>query len=807
MIGFSLHPVFPQSIEGKKIRARKQATVSVRSLQREGPGIAKGIKVPNPGWQPPEWTFSESNVIYKQVMQNPEVRRPARVLSSPAPDTTFAGLMDNGTSIPPDVNGAAGPDHLMETLNTEVRISDKNGNPLFTTTLSAWWQSLPGSGSTFDPKIVYDPYNDRWIMITPSGSSSTTSRMYVGVSTTANPLDDWNFYWFSTDPDQVLWFDYPNLGFNKNWISIGGIMRNGAFEAIEFVVFAMDKMAAYAGEDEPVVSRFTTTLCSAIVPAFTYDQASDDLYLVSTGDGNDNGFGYINFFKLSGAVDDPVFELKGSIGVPDPWENWSYENHGDFLPQLGSSEKINSVDARMHTMVFRNNKLWAVHHVYLPADLPERCAIQWWQLDTAGTVLERGRIEDTTNTVSFAFPSIAVNANEDVLIGHGVFSYNDYASAGYSYQDHLDDSGSMRQYYVYKSGLAPYYKTLGGGRNRWGDYSAVFVDPVHNVDFWAMHEYAEQPMGNDQWGTWWAFMKPTFDPLADFTANDTLIPAGETIDFTDLTLGVPTSWYWTFEGGTPDTSSLQNPAGILFEQEGSFDVSLVATNDLGTDTIVRTDFITTSTTILPVVDFSADKTVVCTGSEVAFTDQTLYRPIQWDWQFDPSTVTFVNGTDETSQDPVVVFDEARRYSVTLKAWNLNGSSELTKFEMIAAGGYPWLSESFEPGSETKDDWLIENPDESVTWEPLETGGLQFGNTAMGVQFSEYLIGKRDRLISPPLNFTETADNYLTFYHAYAKNMNPSPIHSSFMFRPTAARPGTGFTPPEKTAAATSPPNP
>ncbi|MCF6171085.1 MAG: PKD domain-containing protein [Bacteroidales bacterium] len=764
---------FSQGIEGTITKAKKQATVTLLSLPQQSPGVAKGIKVPNPGWQPPKWTFSESNVIYKQVMQNPKVRHTVRVLNSPAPDTTFPGLMDNGSSIPPDVNGAAGPNHLMETLNTEVRISDRNGNPLFTTTLSAWWNPMPGSGSTFDPKIVYDPYNSRWIMITPSGGNSTTTKLYIGVSTTDNPLDDWNFYWIETDPDQVLWFDYPNLGFNKNWISIGGIMRNSDFEAVEFVVFAMDKLAAYAGEEEPLVSRFTTTLGSAIVPASTYDTAIDDLYLVSTGNGNNNGYGYINLFKLGGAVDNPVFELKGSIGIPDPWENWSYENHGDFLPQLGSSEKLNSVDARMHTMIFRNNKLWAVHHIYLPANNPQRCAIQWWELDTAGVVLERGRIEDTSNTVSFAFPGIAVNANEDVFIGHGVYSYNDYAGAAYSFKDHLDDSGSMRTYYTYKAGLAPYYKTYGGGRNRWGDYSAVFVDPVHDLDFWAIHEYAELPSGNDLWGSWWAFMKPSFDPLADFTANDTLIPTGETIDFTDLTLGVPTSWQWIFEEGTPDSSSQQNPDGILFAQEGSFDIRLIASNALGTDTIIKTDFITTSSTILPEVDFSANKTVVCTGKEVVFTDHTLYRPVQWEWQFDPSTITFVNGTDESSQNPEVVFNEAKPYSVTLKAWNLNGESELTKFGMVTSGGYePWYLETFEPESFKSNEWTIENPDESVTWELLEIGGTGPGNRAMGVQFPEYLIGQRDRLISPPFNLKWAEGPMLDFQHAYAKKYAP-----------------------------------
>ena len=770
---FLTNPLAAQQIEGTQSTAKKKATVHIASIPQVSSQPGRGIKVPNPGWQPPEWSFAKEKVIYRQAESNTKVSAPTKRISSPIADTTFSGLMDDGTSIPPDVNGAAGPSHLMQTLNTDVRISDREGNELYTTTLSAWWAPIPGPGSTFDPKIVYDPYSNRWIMITPSGSDATSSQMYIGVSTTDDPLDDWNFYAIDTDPDHILWFDYPNLGFNKKWITIGGIMRNSSFEAVEFVVYAMDKMAAYAGDETPVFSRFTTTIGSAIVPSFTYDSLSEDMYLISTGDGNDGGYGYVNLFKLSGDVDDPLFELKGSIGVPEPCENWSYENHGDPLPQAGSSQKLNSVDARMHTMIYRNDKLWAVHHIYLPADNPLRCAIQWWELDTAGVILERGRIEDTTNLTSFAFPSIAVNAHEDIFIGHGVFSPDAYASAGYSFKDHMDDSGSMRDYYLYKDGQAPYYKTFGGDRNRWGDYSAVFVDPVHDVDFWAMHEFADSTLGTNKWGTWWAFMMPSFVPEANFTSDEILIPLGETVNFTDLSLGVPGTWEWTFEGGTPDTSTEQNPSNILFDQEGSFDIKLIAGNSLGTDTIIKEDYITTSTTILPEVDFTVSIAVVCTDQEVVFTDRTKYSPNQWEWQFDPSNVTFVNGTDESSQNPEVIFNEARPYTVSLKAWNLNGSSELTKFDMITAGGYGlWFTETFEPDSFKSEEWIFENPDESMSWELLEVAGSEPGVTAMGLKFHEYLFGIRNRLITPPFNLTGTSGPVLDFQHAYAKKYAP-----------------------------------
>ena len=747
---------------GEKGFAVKQAVVNMKKLGEQFPEVKNEtpqLKVPNKYWE--ETTeFGEidpSEIIYKAPERN---RRHSRGVTavSPAPDTTFQALYDNGRSIPPDVNGAAGLNHVMVTLNTQVRIQDRQGNNLMTTGLSNFWDPMPNNGATFDPKILYDPYQNRWIMVTPSGSNSNDSRLYVGVSETDDPTGNWYMFWIDPDPQNITWFDYPSMGFNKKWIVISGNMFGGGFYR---TVFVIDKMAAYNGQANVPYTRFSTSVAFTLVPSITYDTTAEDMYLIASDNGNAGGYGYIKKFKVEGPTGNPQFSYEGAIGIPETWDG----GEGDFLPQLGTSQKINSVDSRMENVVMRNGKLWAVHHVFVPANNPQRCAIQWWELDTEGIVLDYGRIEDTTNLFSFAFPTIAVNANEDVFIGHDVFSSTQYAGAGYSYKAHYDDD--FRSYYQYKEGLAPYYKTYGGNRNRWGDYSATCVDPVNDYDFWTIQEYAELPQNT--WGTWWAYMKPMFNPIADFEADNVIVPLGDTVNFTDLTLGVPTDWQWSFEGAVPDFSTVQNPGSIVYPAEGEYNVQLITSNDLGSDTAYKTNYIMVSATILPEVHFYADKDFVCTGDVVTFSDSTLYMPHQWEWQFDPSTVTFAEGTDQYSENPKVIFDEPGVYSVTLTAWNLNGQSSLTKFDMIQAGGYvPYFHETFEEPL-TENHWTIENPDEDKTWEPYQVGGNGPGNTAMAVNFREvYGIGRKDRLISPQFNFEGMTAAYLEFQHAYAQ---------------------------------------
>jgi len=87
---------------------------------------------------------------------------------------------------------------------------------------------------------------------------------------------------------------------------------------------------------------------------------------------------------------------------------------------------------------------------------------------------------------------------------------------------------------------------------------------------------------------------PLPPPEADFEASETEICVDAVIDFTDKTLYNPIIWLWTFEGGDPETSTEQNPTGIIYKTDGTFDVTLEVTNNTDTDEITKTDYITVS---------------------------------------------------------------------------------------------------------------------------------------------------------------------------------------------------------------------
>ncbi len=80
-------------------------------------------------------------------------------------------------------------------------------------------------------------------------------------------------------------------------------------------------------------------------------------------------------------------------------------------------------------------------------------------------------------------------------------------------------------------------------------------------------------------------------PVANFSANNTTITEGQTVSFSDLSTNTPSTWAWTFTGGTPSSSSSQNPT-ITYNTAGTYAVSLTASNGTGSDTHTKTSFIT-----------------------------------------------------------------------------------------------------------------------------------------------------------------------------------------------------------------------
>ena len=121
----------------------------------------------------------------------------------------------------------------------------------------------------------------------------------------------------------------------------------------------------------------------------------------------------------------------------------------------------------------------------------------------------------------------------------------------------------------------------------------------------------------------------TTPPVADFSADDVSAGIGQTVTFTDLSANHPTTWAWTFTGGTPSSSTEQNPS-VVYNAIGTYNVSLTVTNAYGEDSETKNGFITITNTGSVSVEvssgaddveqFMADGSMYTDSSDLEFCD-------------------------------------------------------------------------------------------------------------------------------------------------------------------------------------------
>lgn len=136
-------------------------------------------------------------------------------------------------------------------------------------------------------------------------------------------------------------------------------------------------------------------------------------------------------------------------------------------------------------------------------------------------------------------------------------------------------------------------------------------------------------------------MAPPLD--ADFTASPTTVCTGGSVNFNDNSAGSVTSWSWTFEGGTPSSSSQVNPV-ITYNNPGTYDVQLVVTGPGGSSTELKPDYITVYGALVQPAT-PAGPSEVCGSYSYQYTTQPVQYAESYQWQVMPPDAGTMNGND------------------------------------------------------------------------------------------------------------------------------------------------------------------
>lgn len=212
-----------------------------------------------------------------------------------------------------------------------------------------------------------------------------------------------------------------------------------------------------------------------------------------------------------------------------------------------------------------------------------------------------------------------------------------------------------------------------------GDYHRPIYAGTYSVTF-SKDGYTSQTFNvttqNQQSVRLDVVLYPEGTVVPEFTANPTTLYEGNSVQFANTTSGNYVSASWTFDGGSPATSTATNPT-VTYSTHGTYDATLTIVNTNGCSSST-TEQITVYEAVPPVADFSASETQITAGNSVTFTDLSTNMPTSWSW-------TFEGGTPATSnlQNPTVTYSEPGEYTVTLVASNAFGSDTETKTEYIS----------------------------------------------------------------------------------------------------------------------------
>ena len=438
--------------------------------------------------------------------------------------------------IPPDTIGAVGRTQYMATTNGAYGIYDKSTGALLSMTSDvAFWAAAGQTGANGDSRIIYNPASSRWVVVSFGAS---VADLQIAVSNTDNALGGWKSVKFTGFAGGTA--DYPTLALDKNAVYIGtnnfktapGCNPSISFCGTTLNVIPLDSLFNAGAPTVANMKQFVTPFSQI------------------TG-GADRGF------AIQGVMGNPLTGtgkiVANSLFDPD---NLAYTVTGltstsataaaltpttllgvTALVDAGPARQpaaiaanrrvIDALDQRISSSVYESlGKLFSVQTVNGGSDFAR---VRYTVLDAGDFhILDQGDIG--TGAFDYFQGSIAVNASGQAVIGYnrsgataadlngdGLADGNVSFMAQTFYVDAAGKLHSTSGDMLLKAGLTSDYHngsvfgSPAAGRQRWGDYSQVSIDPNDGHVFWAIGEFAREynnaagghpgGTGGSRWGT------------------------------------------------------------------------------------------------------------------------------------------------------------------------------------------------------------------------------------------------------------------------------------------------------------------
>lgn len=429
----------------------------------------------------------------------------------------FAGVGagDYGFSVeyaPPDTNGAVGATQYVQWVNAAFAVFDKATGtiaPGFPKAGNAPWSGFGGgceANNDGDPVVQYDKAAQRWIL-TQFSVSTVPYLQCVAVSTTSDATGTYNRYAFSYG--NVQFNDYPKLSvWPDAYYVTYNIFNNGSsFAGSKVCAFDRTKMIAGQAATQQCVQLSSNYggLLPADLDGSTAPPANTPGLFLNFGTNSLNLWRYhVDFAAPANS------NLSSPVSIPVAAFTPACSGGGACIPQPGTSQVLDSLaDRLMYRLAYRHfsdhESLVVNHAVSVGSNKRNSVtSVRWYELRNAANktiasatpvVYQQGTLI-AGDGIHRWMGSIAMDKAGDIALGYSASSSSVFPSIRYVGRVPTDPLGTMESESIITNGHGSQLKNL----DRWGDYSAMTVDPVDDCTFWYTNEYLKSN-GTFNWST------------------------------------------------------------------------------------------------------------------------------------------------------------------------------------------------------------------------------------------------------------------------------------------------------------------
>jgi len=425
----------------------------------------------------------------------------------------FEGIGYSG-KVPPDPVIAVSSNYIVQAVNNKLAVFNKTGSKLFEQSFSVFFENQSPPQSIFDPKVAYDQYSNRFILLAAGKNTNGGNSNYMlAVTQNADPTGSWHKYKLDAEDQNLTQYDidFPGLGYDDEAIYFTSHQILGSGGSISYYpkITILNKSEVYEGTisyRKDFIDFSSGGSYPAKLKPMRKFGSSSGYFLVNT-----ESAGQIRIWKIL----NPLGGSEATLSAVATTTLGNYSSISEAV-QKGTTNKVDIGDYSISDIICKDGYLYGAYTVQNTTS--NGSMIVYFKLNTANNyeLLINGKIE--TANKYYYYPVLHPDNDGSIVFVFNKSSSDDYIGVAWTIR--YAGNPNIEPIQWLKQGTTWYYHTL-NDENRWGDYCEIALDPANGYRIWICGEWA---YSNTDWKT--QIGEISTGQTTDFTFTNTIYDEG-----------------------------------------------------------------------------------------------------------------------------------------------------------------------------------------------------------------------------------------------------------------------------------------